>query len=178
MNNAAAPGGAIVLEGDEGRSTFRVQRHHLAVDHTIVRHQRKGVYYAWVTGVEVDIIPRAQVYSTASLDRQCPIAVKFQLMEPFRAVREFLCAQKQHRVDERGFGLFLVHVSLKDNGSSCSVIRSVAMTVAAGKLVRCILSSLLITRARSTTGSSSAVQQKLHFREIRPVGRDGLKEAV
>jgi hypothetical protein len=63
-----------------------IERDHLAIDNRLVRQFRQALHDVGISAAEVIVVPGAEVDSTSSLERDCPVAVKFQLVFPPRAI--------------------------------------------------------------------------------------------
>src|SRR5215472_14041251 len=92
-----------------------IEGDNLAVDDRPVGHGRQGFHDSGITAIEILVIARPQPHLPIVLYRQGAVAIEFQLNQPAGTLGQPLRAEQKHGLDERGFGLFLWHWTLKDS---------------------------------------------------------------
>ena len=72
----------VVLEGVERGTAVIVERDDLAVDDRVVRHLRESLHDARISPAKVVVVTRPQMDDSVALERNRPIAVELQLVQP------------------------------------------------------------------------------------------------
>ena len=69
-----------------------IEGYNLTVDHGVIRKLGEGLDDGWMSHVEVVVVPRAQMDLVIPLERNGPITVQLQLIEPLLPRRKRISA--------------------------------------------------------------------------------------
>jgi hypothetical protein len=62
-----------------------------------------------VPGVEILVVARPEMDSTAGSERYSPETIELLLVCPIAALGQLFCTLQEHRSDESGFGFLVLH---------------------------------------------------------------------